>query len=867
MNNFVFYYFIKSMLSKKGFLYLILLLTSVLVKSQTLNKDRKKIDAKRTTTPPKIDGIVDESVWKEADIANNFIMRRPDNGQKEPSSHKTEVRLLYDDSALYISAIMYDPAPKKIPAEFNNRDNIGNADFFLVTINPNDDGQNPFQFMVTSSGVQADAKVSNGDGDFNWNAVWESSIKMNSDSWSVEMKIPYRALRFANQPVQEWGVNFQRSIRNLNARYSWNHIDNQQGYWTQYDGLVQNIRNIKPPTRLLFYPYASATLISNPNETTADWSVGMDVKYGITENFTLDATLIPDFGQIGFDDVQLNLGPFEQQFAEQRQFFTEGTELFTKGNLFYSRRIGGSPIDQFDVESQLNDNEELTDYPDKVDMLNAIKISGRTKNGLGIGFFNAITAKTEATAIDNVTQEERKLVTNPFANYNILVFDQQFNQNSSVTLINTNVTRDGSFRDANVTGLLWHVEDRQSNYNIDGSFKMSAISDDPNATNTGYAFDTSIGKQSGNWIGEIGYTFENKDYDPNDLGILFSNNQQSIYGFVGYRLLQPKGIFNNYRFNLNYNVNFLHNPGTYTGTNVGIQFRAQTRERFAFGGNINYNSENKDFFEPRQGTTSGIYFLAPMRLGINHWGSTDYRKKLAVDYSWFYSFFNTPRQGYGFRVSPRYRFNNKFSLVYGLRYNKRIKEQGYVTEIDASDAIDDPDLLPFVDEIIFGQRDWSTYNNSITGKYSFSTKASLSLTFRHNWSKVLYYDQYYQLDTTDGTLIPNNYTGENDKNFNSWNLDLNYVWQFAPGSQLIAFYRNSINPDNDFAPADISFSDNLNRLFQEDLQHTFSIRLVYFIDYNNIKNIFKANNYGKLTKLCDAVCFLFYKFVFLSLGI
>lgn len=126
----------------------------------------------------------------------------------------------------------------------------------------------------------------------------------------------------------------------------------------------------------------------------------MDIKYGITENFTLDATLIPDFSQVGFDDVVLNLGPFEQRFTEQRQFFTEGTELFNIANLFYSRRIGAAPIDQFNVSSTLTADEEIIDYPRKVTMINAIKISGRTKKGLGIGFFNAITEKTNATIRD-----------------------------------------------------------------------------------------------------------------------------------------------------------------------------------------------------------------------------------------------------------------------------------------------------------------------------------------------------------------------------------------------------------------------------------------------------------------------------------
>lgn len=812
----------------------VILLFSKGIKAQEINQNRKKMNATRLEFPPQIDGITDEVAWSKIPVAKDFVMMRPTNGQKEPNTHKTEVKLGYDDDAIYVSAVMYTPTPSKIPAEFNSRDIIGNSDFFMLMINPNDDGQNPTMFIVTASGVQADSKVSTGNEDYNWNAVWKSAIKINADSWSVEMKIPYRALRFANTPVQSWGVNFHREVKNLNARFTWNPIDNTQGSWTQYDGLIEGFKNITPPTRLNFYPYASATTTTFEGKTDFDWSVGMDLKYGLTENFTLDATLIPDFGQVGFDDVSLNLGPFEQQFSEQRQFFTEGTELFTKGRLFYSRRIGSSPIRSASVDENI---ETLIDSPEKVQMLNAIKISGRTKNGLGIGFFNAITDKTEATIRNNSTKETRTEVINPLSNYNILVLDQQFNQNSSVTLINTNVTRNGSFRDANVSGLLWHIEDKKSMYNIDGSFKMSNIFNDEEDPNTGYTFDTSIGKQSGNWRGEIGYNFENKDFNPNDMGILFSNNEQAIYGFAAYHLLKPKGIFNSYRISTSYNINFLHKPSTYTGTNISLSFRADTKNRFGFGTNLNFNSERKDFNEPRQGNTNGIFFKRPQRININHWGSTDYRNKFAIDYDWYYNFFkDNPKEGYGFKVSPRYRFNKQFSLVYSFRFNKTNNDQGFVNDIDQDDVAENPSLTPLLNEIVFGQRDFTTYNNSLTGKYSFNTKSSLSLSFRHNWSKVPYKNQFYTLNKNNGELIANNYNEVHHKNFNRWNLDVNYLWQFAPGSQLIAFYRNSISNSSDNATQ--NFSENLNSLLEESNRHTFSLRFVYFIDYNNLKNIF-----------------------------
>ena len=824
---------------KKSFLSLLAFAMASLLNAQKIKETRKTVETTRIQKSPKIDGVLDDLAWKDAKLLTDFVIFRPDNGKLVTAPYQTTVKVVYDDTAIYIAATMLDPDPARIPMEFSVRDNFSQADFFLVTINPNDDGQNPFEFVVQSTGNQGDAKVSNGREDFNWSAVWESATKITDKGWNAEIKIPYRCLRFANRPEQSWGFNFHRRLERLNEQHTWTFIDNAVGRWTQYDGLITGFKNISPPKRINLYPYASTTTKVFEGKTDFDWSMGMDIKYGLTENFTLDATLIPDFSQVGFDNVELNLGPFEQQFTEQRQFFTEGTELFNISNLFYSRRIGDAPIDQFaserrndeDFENNIKINEKLINAPQKVTMLNAVKISGRTKKGLGIGFFNAITEKTTGqvekttqtkTGNDIITEKSSyETVLSPFTNYNILVLDQQFNQNSTVSLINTNVTRDGRFRDANVTAMDWHIETKNSKYNADGSFGVSNITDDISNPNTGFTFDNSFGYNSGHWNWEVGYNFRNKDFNPNDLGILFSNNEQSVYGSAGWRTLQPTKKFNNYRFFFYNQLNFQHFSGIYTGYNSGLNFYAQTRNRFTFGGNLNYGSETKDFFEPRQGTTSGVYFIQPERKNINGWISTNSQKLFQINMEAYYTAYSkNPKTNFGFSLAPRYRFNNQFSLRYRINFNKTLNDQGYVSE-DSN-------------KIIFGIRDRKNYTNTVSGKYSFSTKSSLSLSFRHYWSAVKY-DSYANL-YSNGRLYPNTtYTGK-DVNFNSWNLDLNYIWQFAPGSQLIAFYRNSIfNSDTN---SDQSFFKNLDNLFEQSNQHTFSVRFVYFIDYNRLKNIF-----------------------------
>ncbi|MCB0436648.1 MAG: carbohydrate binding family 9 domain-containing protein, partial [Mangrovimonas sp.] len=319
---------------------LILLLLFITGSLFSQEDQKKQLHIQRTSSPPKIDGILDDEVWQSAEEAKDFIQFRPTMGIQDSTEIRTIVKLTYDDDAIYIGAYLHD-TPKLIMKQLGTRDNFGQTDFFGVIFNPNNDGLNDTELFVFPTGNQADAIASPSIGeDFGWNSVWDSAVKIVDDGWIVEMKVPYRCLRFSKD-VKTWGLQFHRHFRRDRTQYTWNPIDVSKGNIGLYHGELIGIENIKPPTRLSFYPFASGLVDSYDGETETDFAFGMDLKYGITENFTLDATLIPDFSQAGFDNLVLNLGPFEQQFAEQRQFFTEGVDLFTKGNLFYSRRVGG----------------------------------------------------------------------------------------------------------------------------------------------------------------------------------------------------------------------------------------------------------------------------------------------------------------------------------------------------------------------------------------------------------------------------------------------------------------------------------------------------------------------------------------------
>ncbi|RLJ69099.1 carbohydrate binding protein with CBM9 domain [Lacinutrix venerupis] len=790
-------------------------------------QNKKTYTITRTNNAPKIDGVLDDEVWKTAQIATDFVQFKPTAGKIMQKNKRTEVKMSYDDSGIYIAAYLYDN-PEDMLRQFTQRDDFGQSDFFGAVFNPNNDAQNNTEFFVFSSGTQADATEtpSNGE-DFGWNAVWESATQTVSDGWIVEMKIPYRTLRFTQQDNPTWGIQFHRHYRNTREQTTWNPIDITSGANIGFfNGELNGLKNLEPPTRLSFYPFASFVTDSFDGETINDFNAGLDIKYGITENFTLDATLIPDFSQVGFDDVQLNLGPFEQQFSEQRQFFTEGTDLFTKGNLFYTRRVGSAPTGY----PTLNSNEEIVDgYPQKTNLLNAVKISGRTKNGLGIGFFNAITEKTDIDIIDKTTGQKRTETVEPISNYNILVIDQQFNKNSSVSLINTNVTRNGSnFRDANVTGLLFDLKNKKNTYGAEAQIKMSNLNLQ-DGTQTGLSSLLAFGKNSGQYRWSAYHEFADKDYDINDMGILFRNNYNNFGAEFNYQIFEPTKNLNNFYIGTWANYNSLFRPGTFTGFNFGGSVSATGKKSLmGYGGNFNVQpGKQYDYFGPR---VDGRYFITEDWLNSSVWISSNYNKTFALDANLGYeTLFEEGRsyQSVFFGLSPRFKVNEKFIVVYEFDYDQELRERGFIDFIG--------------DDIIYGQRDQITIENGISASYNFNALNSLTLSFRNYWSAVQYENNIFVLGENGRLNRDDNYTKEDiedpDVNFSTWNLNLTYSWQFAPGSFLTAQYRNRIfNRSNDGAQA---FQDTLEDLFNQPSGNTFSLKMVYFIDYNNIKNVFK----------------------------
>ncbi|WP_396158628.1 DUF5916 domain-containing protein [Flavobacterium sp.] len=781
--------------------------------------NKKEISTVKIKNPIKIDASLNEEDWKNVPIAKNFVMFNQENGKPELPELRTEVKVLYDDDAIYVGAILYDNEPDKILKEISERDDIGAADFFGVFINGFNDGQQEFSFFVSASDGQMDLIRTTVNEDTSWDAIWESKAKITDIGWIVEMRIPYAALRFSEEEKQTWGINFFRELRRNRQMFTWNPVDNRKGFFTQQSGILKGIEKINTPTRLFLIPYSSFYLNSlGKDKSFGTLKGGLDLKYGLTDAFTLDMVLIPDFGQTRFDNKILNLGPFEQIFDENRPFFTEGTDLFNKGGLFYSRRIG-QRASKYPITSE---TEEVIDFPNTIDLVNAVKVSGRTKDGLGIGFLNTITKKTDVVIRDKNTGSIRTETVEPLANYNVLVLDQRFNGNSSVSLINTNVTRNGNFRDANVTATTFDLNTKKNTYNLNGALKYSYVNNYANLQNkNGITANLGFGETSGKIRFSVNGEYVSKNYDNNDLGFNFQTNYFSISANANYRLLQSTEKLNSFRISLNTFAQFDKATNYLQEQNFNINLNLTNKKNHSAGIGININPfERYNFYNPQ---VEGRFVIFPKNYGM--WGfiSTNYNNKFAFDINPNIGITETKGWWYwGIDISPRYRFNDKLSLIYRNSINNEYQDLGRVDQVG--------------NDIIFAKRDNQTLETSLEGKYSITAKMNFGLKLRHYWS-FSENNSYFKL-LENGYTEAYSYSDNANQNLNLWNFDLSYSWWFAPGSQMSFLYRNASGIFQN--TIDKNFVYNTKKVFNhEDLNHTFSISIRYFIDYNQAKNALK----------------------------
>ncbi|MFL5537862.1 MAG: DUF5916 domain-containing protein [Longimicrobiaceae bacterium] len=415
-----------------------------------------------TGTAPRLDGVLDDAAWAQAQPISDFVQRSPNPGQ--PGTLRTEARIVYDDAAVWVAVRAFDPHPDSMVAPVGRRDMSGvSSEWVHVMLDSYNDKRTAFRFSVNPAGVQKDAfHSSDTNEDTGWDAVWEAATKVDSAGWTAEFRIPLSQLRFSSaasgQGAQVWGLQVSRDIARRSESDDWSPVrPDRNGFVSQF-GELAGITGLKSARRLEVLPYTLARLTRAPDRPGDPFfsrnagaaGVGGDVKYGLTSNLTLTATINPDFGQVEADPSQVNLTAFETFFSERRPFFTEGSDIFRfRANFpywvrsggfgndqpFYSRRLGRAP--------QAGDPAyRFADRPENTTILGAAKVSGKTASGWSIGLLDALTDREETRYVDTLGID-RTATVEPLTNYLVGRAIKDFNGGrSAVGGIVTSMHRD-----------------------------------------------------------------------------------------------------------------------------------------------------------------------------------------------------------------------------------------------------------------------------------------------------------------------------------------------------------------------------------------------------------------------------------------
>jgi len=535
----------------------------------------------------KIDGFLTEEVWKNGCCIENFTQRDPHEGK--PATQKTEVRIAYDDKALYVGARMFDSKPDSIVARLGRKDDDMEADRFFFFIDPYNDKRSGYYFALNAGGTYYDGILLNDDwDDDSWDGVWEGNVNIDNEGWTAEMRIPFSQLRFKKQQKYEWGVNFNRDIsRNKEMSFLVYTPKDGSGFVSRFPKLT-GIENINPNRSIEFLPYFRtkaeylSTDAENPFNDGSRYlpGIGGDFKFGIGSNITVDATINPDFGQVEVDPAVVNLSDVETFYHEKRPFFIEGASIFNFGqggsrsnwgfnwgnpDFFYSRRLGKAP-----TATDYLPDYDYSDIPDGTTILGAAKLTGKIGDNWNIGTLHAITNREYADLdIDGIESEYE---VEPLTYYGVARIQKEIDEGyQGVGLIGTHANR--NFKNELIKNEInsnastfgidgWTFWDKDRVWVTTGWLGMSHVNGtnqriadlqkssrhylhrpdrnnfkfDPNATSiTGFAGRLLVNKQKGNVIFNSALGFIDPKFDNNDMGFMWRGDVINAHIGGGYK--------------------------------------------------------------------------------------------------------------------------------------------------------------------------------------------------------------------------------------------------------------------------------------------------------------------------------------------
>ena len=740
-----------------------------------------------------LDGRLEDDAWRAAKVMSGFVQSQPVEGR--PAVHDTEVRVLFDDEAVYIGLRMWDPEPTGIARQLFRRDDRGQADQIEVAFDPNLDRRTGYLFGVTAANVQRDEYLYDDEReDSAWDAVWESEVQVDAQGWTAEMRIPLSQMRYeASDDPQTWGFNVHRVRLASNERSYLSLVSRvQRGTVSQF-GRMEGVVVRRPPRRLEALPYVVGSLHRAEAEAgdpffdgrATNQRVGVDLSYGLGAAFTLDATINPDFGQVEADPAVINLSAFETFFREQRPFFVEDARIFDFGlsggrnSLFYSRRIGRSP------HGGGPDEAAFESIPNNATILGAAKLAGRTSSGLSIGALAAVTDSEQGRALLDDGARTDFLV-EPRSEFGVVSLQQDFNEGASnvggiFTGMRRNLPGDGSFdflpSTAYNAGVRFEHQWNQREWALWGFFAGSHVRGNeesilrlqqasnhyfqrPDATRldvdstatsmTGAEWRLQFERRSGeHWTGAVWAAQVTKGFEINDVG--FSQSNERIDGGVriGYREITPGTLFRSYNANFSTYHNWSHEVfddvfslSSWHGARTSGSYNLRGEAEF-----LNYWNVNADVsYSPRRmsrtATRGGPVMVDPASSSVGFRVNSDRRSNVSfganVD-------FRDDHQGTGGQKSVGTNVTVRPSERLEVRLEPRMN-----WENSGAQYVTSTDVLPysptFGTRYVFSDLERRTFSMETRLDWTFTPKLSLQL-FAQPLISSGAYQSYKQLNS------------------------------------------------------------------------------------------------------------------------
>lgn len=708
---------------------LLLILPLSLIANSELPVKRTFTAEKLNTLPPVIDGVFDDQAWAGGQWTGNFTQQVPKEGEKP--SKPSIVKIIYDESNLYVALFLYDN-PELISRKFSPRDEFS-GDITGIALDSYHNEKTAYEFNLSSAGQKIDI-MHTGDGnyDFSWNAVWDGKTAVTDSGWGAEFRIPFSQLRYSNSDEHVFGLHIWRWIDRFKEESQWQLIPVNAPAGVHNFGILDGIQGIRTSRQAELLPYASMKYghnAQNENPYVSDNSfvpnAGIDAKIGLSSNFTLDATINPDFGQVEADPAVLNLSAYETYFAEKRPFFLEGQEIFdfeSEGNqLFYSRRIGAKPAYYPDV----NDNEEYA-HPELTTILGSAKISGRSANGLSLGILETVTGSeygkaysTKLNGSGSDTVNTRKILVEPLTNYFASRIKQELNNGNTIIggSINSVIRKlengpvDELNRQAQTAGFDFIQYFQKKNYYLKMNSMFSYLEGSPKAmtkiqeshihrfqrpdalhieldttktTLTGSSGLLEFARNGGKFRFGTNGSFWSPQLNINDIGFMPETDIIEQQNWVSYNQNQPKKHLRSYSFNL-FNRNRWSFGKEHTATNFNLEGFFQLKNLWTLYFNTELVTNYTDTRILRGG--QGLYSPGYGGFGVYTETNSSRRAFAEISYSHYLSLLKSLYDNISIGIS--YNPFDKFRL----KANAYYEYKQFAYEFFDADFEDDPENI------------------------------------------------------------------------------------------------------------------------------------------------------------------------------